>query len=131
MTGIEQKTFVAMAGEHVERANSDADTASTPGRPNAGGKSALASRLETISSKADYKVFLTPSGECEGLYVANRTANSFEVRELHQGTSNVQFDYRIVANRKGLESTRMPELSLGTPKPQPTRQGVRQLPGSN
>lgn len=86
---------------------------------------------QTISSKADYKVFLTPAGECEGLYVANRTATSFEVRELHQGTSNVQFDYRIVAHRKGLESTRMPGLNLGTPKPQPTRQGVRQLPGSN
>jgi hypothetical protein len=40
MRGIEQKTFAAMAGEHVEPANSDADTASTPGRPDAGGKSA-------------------------------------------------------------------------------------------
>ena len=56
MTGIEQKTFVAMAGEHVESANSDADSASTPGRPDAGGKSALASRLETISSKAVEKL---------------------------------------------------------------------------
>jgi hypothetical protein len=86
---------------------------------------------KTISGKVDYKVFLTPSGECEGLYVANRTATSFEVRELHQGTSNVQFDYRIVAHRKGLESTRMPELNLGTAKPRPTRQGDRQLAGSN
>ena len=56
MTGIEQKRFVAMAGEHVEPANSDADSASTPGRPDAGGKSALASRLETISSKAVEKL---------------------------------------------------------------------------
>jgi hypothetical protein len=56
MRGIEQKTFAAMAGEHVEPANSDADTASTPGRPDAGGKSALASRLETISSKAVEKL---------------------------------------------------------------------------
>ena len=56
MTGIEHKTFVAMAGEHVEPANSDAHTASTPGRPDAGGKSALASRLETISSKAVEKL---------------------------------------------------------------------------
>ena len=56
MTGIEHKTSVAMAGEHVEPANSDADTASTPGRPDVGGKSALASRLETISSKAVEKL---------------------------------------------------------------------------
>jgi hypothetical protein len=56
MRGIEQKTFAAMAGEHVEPANSDADTASTPGRPDAGSKSALALRLETISSKAVEKL---------------------------------------------------------------------------
>ena len=56
MTGIEQKGFAAMAGEQVEPANSDADSASTPGRPDAGGKSALASRLETISSKAVEKL---------------------------------------------------------------------------
>ena len=53
MTGIEQKTSVPMAGKHV---NSDADTALTPGPPDAGGKSALASRLETISSKAVEKL---------------------------------------------------------------------------
>lgn len=73
--------------------------------------------VQTISSKGDYKVFLTPAGECEGLYVANRTATSFEVRELKQGTSNVQFDYRIVAHRKGLETARLPELKMGAPKP--------------
>jgi hypothetical protein len=86
----------------------------------------------TINGKADYKVFLTPAGECEGLYVANRTATSFEVRELHQGTSNVQFDYRIVAHRKGLESVRMPALNLGTPKAPPAQRiGNRQVPDSN
>ena len=53
MTGIEQKTSVPMAGKHV---NSDADTALTPGPPDAGGKSALASRLESISSKAVEKL---------------------------------------------------------------------------
>lgn len=87
---------------------------------------------KTISAKADYKVFLTPAGECEGLYVTNRTATSFEVRELRQGTSNVQFDYRIVAHRQGLESVRMPELKLGTPKPAPAQQaGNRQVAASN
>jgi len=86
---------------------------------------------KTISGTADYKVFLTPSGECEGLYVANRTATSFEVRELKQGTSNVSFDYRIVAHRKGLESARMPELSLGTAKPAPAQSvGNRQVSAS-
>ena len=48
MKGIEHKTCTAT--------KSDADTALTPGRPDAGGKSALASRLETISSKAVEKL---------------------------------------------------------------------------
>ena len=52
MTGIEHTTFVAMC----TATKSDADTALTPGRPDAGGKSALASRLETISSKAVEKL---------------------------------------------------------------------------
>ncbi len=73
--------------------------------------------VRTISSNADYHVYLTPAGDCEGLYVAGKSATSFEVRELRRGISNVQFDYRIVAHRKGLESVRMPELNMGTPKP--------------
>ena len=85
--------------------------------------------VKTISSKADYHVFLTPAGECEGLYVAGRTATSFEVRELKRGTSNVQFDYRIVAHRKGLETARLPELNMGTAKPV-TQQAAGQVVGS-
>jgi hypothetical protein len=65
----------------------------------------------TINGKADYHVFLTPAGDCDGLYVANRTATSFEVRELKSGTSSVQFDYRIVAHRKGFEAARLPDVS--------------------
>jgi hypothetical protein len=65
----------------------------------------------TISGQTDYHVFLTPSGDCEGLYIANRTANSFEVRELKRGISSVPFDYRIVAHRKGFESARLPDVT--------------------
>jgi hypothetical protein len=80
--------------------------------------------VETVdSSKADYHVFLTPAGECEGLYVAGRTATSFQVRELRRGSSNVQFDYRIVAHRKGLETARLPELNMGTANPVPQQDG--------
>jgi hypothetical protein len=66
---------------------------------------------KTISSRANYHVFLTPAGDCDGLYIANRTATSFEVRELKSGTSSVQFDYRIVAHRKGYESARLPDVT--------------------
>jgi hypothetical protein len=51
-------------------------------------------------------VFLTPNGDCKGLYVHQKTATDFEVRELGNGNSNVKFDYRITALRKGYENVR-------------------------
>ena len=67
---------------------------------------------QTISAGADYHVFLTPEGECEGLYVSNKTASGFEVHELHGGHSNVAFSYRIMAKRKGYENVRMQDVSV-------------------
>lgn len=74
----------------------------------------------TVSGQTDYHVFLTPAGDCDGLYIANKTATSFEVRELRSGTSSVQFDYRIVAHRKGFEAARLPDVTgrfLNKPAP--------------
>jgi hypothetical protein len=59
----------------------------------------------------DYHVFLTPKGDCKGLYVANETAGGFEVHELGGGSSSIAFDYRIVAKRKGFENIRMADLT--------------------
>jgi len=64
---------------------------------------------QTVNTGMDYHVFLTPNGDCKGLYVSNKTAAGFEVRELGGGTSNVAFDYRIVAKRKGYENVRLAE----------------------
>ena len=36
-------------------------------------------------SPIEYRVFLTPEGNCKGLYVTNKTPSSFEVRELQDG----------------------------------------------
>ncbi len=58
----------------------------------------------------EYHVFLTPLGDCKGLYVAAKTSISFEVRELGGGASNVSFDYRIVAHRLGYEDVRLEEV---------------------
>jgi hypothetical protein len=66
---------------------------------------------QTVNASVEYHVFLTPQGECEGLYVANKTAAGFEVRELRGGRSGVGFDYRIVARRKGYESIRLADLT--------------------
>jgi len=50
----------------------------------------------TIDKTRTYLVFLTPQGDTPGLYVAQKTAAGFLVRE-HGARSNVVFDYRIVA----------------------------------
>jgi hypothetical protein len=62
--------------------------------------------IQTVNTDTNYKVFPVPNGECKGLYVTNKTANSFEVRELGEGRSNISFDYRIAALRRNYENVR-------------------------
>jgi len=62
---------------------------------------------QTINASLDYHVFLTPRGDCKGLYVSNAGPSSFEVHELGGGTSSLDFDYRIMAKRKGYEDIRL------------------------
>jgi hypothetical protein len=62
---------------------------------------------ETVNTGMEYHVFLTPNGDCKGLYVAQKSPTSFEVRELGGGTSSIAFDYRIMAKRKGFEQLRL------------------------
>lgn len=45
------------------------------------------------------KVFVQLEGDCKGVYVFNKTATSFEVKELENGNSTVSFSYQIVAFR--------------------------------
>jgi len=66
---------------------------------------------QTVNGDVDYHVFLTPNGDCEGLYVASKGLAGFEVRELHGGHSNVSFDYRIMARRKGYENVRLEDVT--------------------
>jgi hypothetical protein len=62
---------------------------------------------QTVNTDLEYHVFLTPNGDCKGLYVSQKTPTSFEVHELGGGTSSIAFDYRIMAKRKGYESVRL------------------------
>ena len=66
---------------------------------------------ETISESADYHVFLTPNADANALYVINRTAAGFEVRESKGGTSSLTFDYKIVAKRRGYETQRLKDVT--------------------
>jgi hypothetical protein len=61
---------------------------------------------QTVTATQEYEVFLTPYGDCKGLYVSNRTPNSFEVHELGGGDSSVSFGYRITALRRNYEKVR-------------------------
>jgi len=54
----------------------------------------------------DYRVFITPEGDCGGLYIKSKRGEGFEVRELQGGTSNVAFSYRIVGRRKDITAHR-------------------------
>jgi hypothetical protein len=67
--------------------------------------------LQTVNTTMTYHVFLTPKGDCRGLYVTNETDQGFEVRELNGGTSNVAFDYRIIAHRRGYEHIRLADVT--------------------
>jgi hypothetical protein len=51
-----------------------------------------------MDASQKYHVFVTPEGDCNGLYVSAKTRSGFTVRELHGGTSTLSFDYRIVAS---------------------------------
>jgi hypothetical protein len=64
-----------------------------------------------VNTNVSYRVFLTPGGECKGLYVSQKSATSFEVRELGFGTSNIAFDYRIMAKRNGFENVRLADVT--------------------
>ena len=89
---------------------------------------------QTVNSGDEYHVFLTPKGDCKGLYVTNETADSFEVRELGGGTASVAFDYRIIARRKGYENVRLAdktkqfENAANQPAPGPVKLAAVKLP---
>jgi len=72
--------------------------------------------VQTVNLPMGYHVFVTPKGDCKGLYVANETKDGFEVRELEGGQSSVAFDYRIVAHRKGYEAMRLPAAQMPSAK---------------
>jgi hypothetical protein len=67
-----------------------------------------------MSEKAEYAVFLTPEGECNGLYVSKKEFYGFEVKELNNGKSNIRFSWHVKAIRIGDEET--PVLEEPTPR---------------
>jgi hypothetical protein len=85
----------------------------------------------------EYSVFVTPEGDCRGLYVRAKMAASFEVRELGGGKSNVAFAYRIVGRRRDIRrhrrfakiDTRLPVSPTAPRQAKPTAAALRTFIG--
>jgi len=89
-----------------------------------------------VIKRGDYRVFLTPEGDCRGLYVRRKSAAGFEVRELMGGESAVAFSYRIVGRRRDITRHRrfakidthlpLPPAATRAPRPRkPTAAALR------
>jgi hypothetical protein len=65
----------------------------------------------SIDVRRPYQVMLTPDGDTRGLYIASKSATSFEVREVQGGRNTLAFDYHIYAPGYGQAGVRMTELS--------------------
>jgi len=84
---------------------------------------------QTVNTGTEYHVFLTPNGDSNGLYVSQKTATSFEVREQGGGHSSIAFDYRIVAKRSGYENVRLADVTEQYKKMAEQREMRRGKPG--
>jgi hypothetical protein len=80
----------------------------------------------TIDRTAGYMVFITPEGDTRGVYVTQKTAAGFVVRENQGGRSTVPFSYRVVAKPFGSHAARLPLAAkqiriIPPPLPHPPR----------
>ena len=71
---------------------------------------ALDKDFAAVVKNDEYRVFLTPEGDCKGLYLAARSAGGFEVRELQSGLATLPFSYRVVARRKDAVGGRLEKI---------------------
>lgn len=53
-----------------------------------------------VSTSKPLRVFVQLEGECNGVYVTNKTSKGFLVKELKNGNSNINFSWYVLANRK-------------------------------
>ena len=74
-----------------------------------------------VNEKHPLRVFIQLEGDCQGVYVTNKSRYGFDVVELMNGESSVPFTWKVVANRKDdraengtlllFEDERFPEFS--------------------
>ena len=59
----------------------------------------IVSKSLKIDENHPLKVFIQLEGECNGVFVSEKTKNGFKVKELNKGKSNITFSWHIVGNR--------------------------------
>jgi hypothetical protein len=66
--------------------------------------------IKSVNSDMAYSVYVTPDGPCGDLYVSKKTPTQFEIRQTGHSTCNTDFDYRVIARRRGFEKMRLGEV---------------------
>jgi len=56
-----------------------------------------------VAAEKGVQVQVTPAEDCNGLFVANKSRERIEVKELMGGKHNAKFDYLVTAIRSGFE----------------------------
>ncbi len=64
-----------------------------------------------------YLTFLSPEGDMKGLYVTNKTATGFTVREAQGGTSSLVFNWRIAVKRSDIAAARLAKFEMPKERP--------------
>ncbi len=73
---------------------------------------ALDADFMSLVHAGHYHVFVTPHGDCSGLFVHRRSREGFDVAESQGGKSNVAFSWRVVAKRKDIAGERFAKVEL-------------------
>jgi hypothetical protein len=76
---------------------------------------AVFARNITVNDRHPLRVFIQLEGDCNGVYVTNKTPSGFDVVELGQGRSNVSFSWHIVGNRADEDLSRGRKDAQGRP----------------
>ncbi len=67
---------------------------------------------EALSSAVPLRIIVTPTAECNGIVVTNKSTSGFTVKELLNGKSDATFDWIAIGRMKGYEQR--PEIKLIT-----------------
>jgi hypothetical protein len=59
----------------------------------------LFAKIVCINEKHPMRIYIQLEGDCNGVFVENKTKDGFDVKELNGGKSNSKFQWTIICNR--------------------------------